>query len=432
MLLYSFALLVALTLSAPVWGWRMLRQVRYRRGLRERMGEVPRRLSEFVAGHPVVWVHAVSVGETLAAERLVRELATALPGHAVVLSTTTPTGQQVARERFGADRVFYYPVDFAFSVRAYLQALRPSLLVLMESELWPRMLHECARAGVPVAVANARVSDRSLPRYRALRLFWRPLLAKVSLLLAQSAQDAERWREIGMPADRVRDAGNLKYDIANDPNSPLAMLIRRNLPQDARVFVAGSTHDGEEALLLSAYVQAASQTSEPTWMVLAPRHPQRTDAVAELVRGRALRVVRLSEWRLASAPIAACSVLLVDTVGELSALYSIATCAFIGGSLVPMGGHNPLEAAQFAVPVATGPHFQNFRTMLEGMRAQNGITIVTDGAMLASWIAKHLQRGDAADQDESGFAAKRFYESQRGATERTLAALLPLVRGERP
>ena len=174
--LYSFALLLALALSAPVWGWRILRQRRYRQGLRERLGVVPQRVIAFVASRPVVWVHAVSVGETLAAERLLRELETALPGYAVVVSTTTPTGQAVARDRFGADRVFFYPVDFAFAVRASLAALRPSLLLLMESELWPRMLHECARTGVPVAVANARVSDRSLPRYRGLRVLWRPLV----------------------------------------------------------------------------------------------------------------------------------------------------------------------------------------------------------------------------------------------------------------
>lgn len=423
--LYSLILLVALTLSAPVWGWRMLRQQRYRRGMRQRLGEVPRRLLDFVQRRPVVWVHAVSVGETLAAERLVSQLEAALPGHAVVLSTTTPTGQQVARERFGADRVFYYPLDFAFAVRAYLAALRPALVVLMESELWPRMLHECARRGIPVAVVNARVSDRSLPRYRALRLLWRPLLAKLSLLLAQSEQDAARWKEIGAPADRVYNTGNLKYDIANPPDSSLAQLIRRNLPADARVLVAGSTHPGEEPPVLRAYQQAAQQGEAPSVLILAPRHPQRSEEVAALTREHALEPILLSQWKLNAQPLHTHAVLLVDTVGELASLYSLATCAFIGGSLVDRGGHNPLEAAQFSIPVATGPHFQNFRTMLEGMRAQGGISVVASEAALAEWFAQYLYAED--ELDEAGERARVFYESQRGATGRTVQALLPLA-----
>jgi 3-deoxy-D-manno-octulosonic-acid transferase len=213
MLLYSLAVTLALVLSAPVWGWRMLRQGRYRQGLRQRLGDVPQRLKDFVQGRPVVWVHAVSVGETLTAARLIAELEAALPGYAVVISTTTPTGQQVARERFGVDRVFFYPLDLAFAVRPYLHTLQPKLVVLMESELWPRMLVECERANVPVAVVNARVSDRSLPRYMALRRLWQPLLGKLSLLLAQSDEDARRWRATGAPAERVHSTGNLKYDV---------------------------------------------------------------------------------------------------------------------------------------------------------------------------------------------------------------------------
>ncbi|GAA3753491.1 3-deoxy-D-manno-octulosonic acid transferase [Terriglobus aquaticus] len=426
MILFSFGLLLALVLSAPVWGWRMLRQERYRKGMRERLGQVPQRLLTCVQGRPVVWVHAVSVGETLAAERMVRELAAALPGYAIVLSTTTPTGQQVARERFGADRVFYYPLDFAFSVRAYLRALRPSLLVLMESELWPRMLHECASAGIPVAVVNARVSDRSLPRYRALRAVWRPLLRKISLLLAQSESDAERWESIGVPADRVRTTGNLKYDTANDPSSPLAELVRRSLPEDARVVVAGSTHPGEDAPVLRAYAGAARQSQVSSVLILAPRHTERSADVHALATECGLEPVLLSEWRFSTQPLQDHAVLLIDTVGELASLYALATCAFIGGSLVNSGGHNPLEAAQFSVPVATGPHFQNFRTMLEGMVAQNAITIVPGEDALEQWFLGFLQQEDETD-DEAGARARAFYEQQRGATARVMAALVPLA-----
>ncbi|WP_419804891.1 3-deoxy-D-manno-octulosonic acid transferase [Terriglobus sp.] len=426
MILYSFALLLALALSSPVWGWRMLRQRRYRRGLRERLGGVPERVAAFVAGRPTVWVHAVSVGETLAAERLVRELEAALPGYAVVVSTTTPSGQEVARERFGADRVFLYPLDFAFAVRPCLRALRPSLLLLMESELWPRMLDECARAAVPVAVANARVSDRSLPRYRALRMLWRPLLRKLSLLLAQSEQDAARWQQIGVPADRVVVSGNLKYDIATDPDSPLSQQVRAHLTPGARVLVAGSTHESEEAAVAEAFAVVADTEHSPTVLVLAPRHPERSGAVAGLMQRVGLNAVLLSQWRGDPRPIADKAVLLVDTVGELAPLYALGAGAFVGGSLVAKGGHNPLEAAQFGVPVAMGSHFENFRAMVDAMRAQQAITIVEDGE-LALWFSDCLAA--EADVAASGERARAFCASQRGATERTVLALVPLARG---
>ncbi len=423
--LYSVALLVALLLSAPVWGWRMLRQGRYRQGLRERLGMVPRRVVDYVAGRPAIWVHAVSVGETFAAVRLIHDLESALPGYAVVVSTTTPTGQQIARERFGPDRVFFYPLDFAFAVRAFLQALKPALLVLMESELWPRMLDECTRAGVPVTVANARVSDRSLPRYRALRLLWRPLLRNVSLLLAQSQQDAARWREIGVPADRVVTVGNLKYDTAANPDSPLAIVLRANLPRGARVLVAGSTHQGEEIAAVEAFAIAAAAENSPSVLMLAPRHPQRSSEVAAMVRRAGLPLTALSAWREAPFSIAGKSVLLVDTVGELAPLYSLAAGAFVGGSLVAKGGHNPLEAAQFGVPVAMGPHSENFRAMVDAMRAQKAITIVQNGE-LALWFSDCLTA--EPEVIATGERARVFYESQRGATERTVQALVPLAR----
>ena len=425
MVLYSLLLLLALSLSAPVWGWRMLTQHAYRHGLRERLGNVPARLLEFVAGRPVVWVHAVSVGETLAADRLVHALEAALPGYAVVVSTTTPTGQQVAGARFGTARVFFYPTDFAFAVRAYVKALQPSLLVLMESELWPRMLDECARARVPVAVVNARVSDRSLPRYRALRFLWKPLLAKLAILLAQSEQDAQRWKEIGVPAERVVVAGNLKYDIASDRNSPLVESVRENLQPNARVLVAGSTHHGEETVIVEAFAIVKDVESVPTMLVLAPRHPQRSSEVAATVRRAGLTSVLLSAWRVYPQPIVAGALLLVDPVGELAPLYSLAAGAFVGGSIRD-GGHNPLEAAQFGVPIAMGPHYENFQVMVNAMQAQKAVTILQDGDM-AFWFSDCL--AGEAEVVTSGERARAFYQSQRGATERAVRALLPLAKG---
>ena len=418
---YSFALTCALLLSSPVWGWRMLRQGRYRQGLRERLGAVSARLTAFVQSRPVVWVHAVSVGETLAATRLVRELEAALPGHAVVVSTTTPTGQQVARERFGVDRVFFFPLDFAFAVRAYFRALKPSLVVLMESELWPRMLVECERSGVPVAVVNARVSDRSLPRYMRLRALWKPLLKRISLLLAQSDEDARRWQQIGVPPERVIAAGNLKYDIRVPEASPLVSLLRRHLPADTRVLVCGSTHKGEESLLLPCW---ASWQGNNRVVLLAPRHPERVQEVEDIALTFGLPTLRLSVWRISPSRIAPDTVLLVDTVGELSALYALANVAFVGGSLVPHGGQNPLEPAQFGVPVVMGPSYENFRSMVDAMIAARAIRSVT------SSNACETLRTLLYTEDDGGLGkrGRAFAASMSGATRRSVQRLLALLQ----
>ena len=421
MLLYSFALTLALAITAPVWGWRMLRQGRYREGLRERLGDVPARLSAFVRDRPVVWLHAVSVGEVLASTRLIAELEVALPGYAVLISTTTPTGQQVARERFGADRVCFYPLDVAFAVRSYLRALRPDLVILMESELWPRMLMECGRAGIPVAVVNARVSDRSLPRYKVLRALWRPLLKRVSLLLAQSSEDARRWISIGAPAERVHSVGNLKYDVRVPNETPLTDLVRKHLPLHARTIVCGSTHEGEESLLLD-YVRGFVPDQQV--MILAPRHPERVPHVEQLAAERNVPTLKLSAWRLAPAPIASTNVLLIDTIGELSALYSLAHVAFVGGSLIPHGGQNPLEPAQFGVPVVMGTSFENFRGVVAGMQAAGIITIVDEKTLNDTLGALLIE--DVSEEQRQ--RSRDFFASEAGATGRTVAALLPLLK----
>lgn len=420
MLLYSAGLSFLLLASAPLWAWRMLRQGRYREGLRGRLGQVPERLGAYITGRPVVWIHCVSVGETFAATRLIAELERALPGHAIVVSTTTPTGQKVARERFGGDRVFFFPLDFAFAVRPYLRVLQPQLLILMESELWPRVLVECERAAVLVAVVNARVSDRSLPRYMRLRALWKPLLRKLSLLLAQSDEDARRWKRIGAPDAIVHTSGNLKFDVRSAGETALAKLVRDHLPPDAAVLVCGSTHDGEEALLLDCW-QALTMT--PRILILAPRHPERAAGVEQLCLQRKLIPLRLSSWRTSPSSIAADAVLMVDTVGELASLYSLAGVAFVGGSLVPHGGQNPLEPARFGVPVLMGSSFENFRDMVATMRQQNAILIVTP-ADICNVLQGLLERGD----DGQGERGRAFAASMLGATDRTVAALTGLLK----
>ncbi len=422
MLLYSFAFTLAVVVSAPVWGWRMLRQGRYREGLRERLGAVPARLAAAVKGKPVVWLHAVSVGELITATRLVAEVQAALPVYTIVVSTTTRTGQQLARERFDVDRVFFFPLDFAFAVRAYLRVLRPRLLILMESELWPRLLVECKRAGVPVAVVNARVSDRSLPRYKALRVLWRPLLQHVSLLLAQSEEDSRRWIAMGAAPDRVCCVGNLKFDVQEPPETPLKSMIRRHLPPAARVLVCGSTHEGEESLLLDC-VRGFLPDQQVT--ILAPRHPERVAQVEQLAVEKQVFTLRLSTWRLSPTAIAMDSVLLIDTVGELAALYSLAKVAFLGGSLVPRGGQNPLEPARFGVPVVMGKSYENFRQVVAAMEAAGVITIV-NSETLGKTLEILLLANAPEDQRQR---SRALFEQEAGATQRTVAGLLPLLDG---
>ena len=424
MMIYSSLLLAALVLGAPYWLVRMATSGRYRAGLRGRLGWVPDGLRAAVAGHDVVWVHAVSVGEVLAAAQLIRELAIARPGWVFAVSTTTETGQRLAKERIAGSPVFYLPLDFRFTVRRYLRVLRPKMLVLMESELWPRLIDECAKDGVPVVVANARISDRSFPRYMRLRRLWRPFLQEISLFLAQSKETAERLVKIGAPVERVRVTGNLKYDVRIGNESALTEMLRERLPVRAKTLVCGSTLEGEEKILLEAW--PAMLAAEPNAvMVLAPRHPDRFAAVAAMVAGSGFELTRASEFRLRPGAVAKGSVFLLDTIGDLASIYRLATVAFVGGSLVPKGGHNPLEPAQFGVPVVMGPSFENFRDVVEGMRANDAIRTVSPEMAAVMLIAMLQNPGNAQALGERG---RMVFEEQAGATARTVQALTALLQ----
>jgi 3-deoxy-D-manno-octulosonic-acid transferase len=427
MIVYSSLLLATLVVGAPYWLLRMATSGRYRAGLLGRLGRVPERLRAAAAGRDVIWVHAVSVGEVLAATQLIRELKAALPGWVVAVSTTTETGQLLATERLTESPVFYLPLDFRFTVRRYLRVLQPKMLVLMESELWPRLIYECAKGGIPVVVANARVSDRSFPRYMRLRRLWRPFLEMISLLLAQSQETAERLVKIGALAERVHVMGNLKYDVRIGSESALTEMLRKRLPVGSKVVVCGSTLEGEEEVLLEAWrtVLAAKPSAV---MVLAPRHPDRFAGVAAMVAGSNFAWVRASEFRMRPDTVAAGSVFLLDTIGDLASIYGLAAVAFVGGSLVAKGGHNPLEPAQFAVPVVMGSSFENFRDVVEGMRADDAIRIVSPEMLAETLIAMLRDTDDARALGERGRAV---FEAQAGATARTVQALISLLQ-ERP
>ena len=412
--LYSVALFLVLLIGSPYWIFRMATSGKYREGLSERLGFVPGRLRKH-GKQPVIWLHAVSVGEVLAASSLIAQLSARADGYRVVISTTTRTGQKIARDRFGADHVFYFPLDFAFAVRAYLRALQPRLLVLLETEFWPRMLSECHRRQIPIAVVNARISDRSWPRYHKLRKFWRKLLAPLALVLAQSEEDAERLMAVG--AGNVEVSGNLKFDIRVLRPAPVTQALQQFLHPEQKVVVCGSTLEGEEEMLLDAMPGSCIT-------ILAPRHPERFTAVAQLLKRRDARWLRRSEWLRAPERLRPGTVLLLDSIGELASVYSVATLAFIGGSLAPSGGHNPLEPAQFAKPILMGPHYENFRSMVEVLKSVQAIQIVTTSNLRMA-IADLLERPDEAAA--MGERARAIFDSEAGGTDRTLTRLLQLV-----
>jgi 3-deoxy-D-manno-octulosonic-acid transferase len=432
MLAYSALLTLALALSSPWWLLRMATTQRYREGLRQRLGAVPWQLVLAVQRKRAVWVHAVSVGEVLAASRLVGELEAALgDGYCVVISTTTRTGQALARERFGSKRVFYMPLDFAFAVRAYLRAVRPGALILMESELWPRMLHECGRGGVPVVVANARMSDRSFARAQRMQSIWGRILRKPALWLAQSEQDARRLVVAGVRAEQVQVAGNMKYDIRAPRQSRLPEWIR-SVAGERSIFVAGSTVEGvaaEEELVIAAWKEALRSKGN-VLLVLAPRHPERFADTEVLLRS--IRYAKASEHLAAidGAEISSLGieVVLLDTIGDLAAVYGVADVAFVGGSLVRKGGHNPLEPAKFGVPVVMGPSYENFRDVVAKLKEVGGIRIVHDEVELGNLVADLL--ADRAEARAIGDAGRRVCEDQQGATERSAKAIVSLISGE--
>jgi len=453
MALYSLLLMVGLAVCSPWW---LARIVRYRAGLGQRLGRVPAALRAAVAGRQVVWLHAVSVGEVLAATRLVVELEAALgAGWVVVVSTTTATGQALAKERFGmgspsgdSARVFYYPLDFAWCVRAYLRALRPKLLVLMESELWPRMLVECGRAGVPVAVVNARVSDRSFARGMRVKAVWGRVLRRVDLFLAQSDEDARRLVAMGARLDAVKAMGNLKYDVRAAKASRVAELIKQ-AAAGRPIVVAGSTVDrisdktlSEEEMVIQAW-DGQARREIGALLVIAPRHPERFGEIESVVMEFCL--AKASDWQdgiRGNPPFAKnaedgvpdsststterLEVVLLDTIGDLAAVYGVADVAYVGGGLVRRGGHNPLEPAQFGVPVVMGPSYENFRDVVGKMQAVDGIRIVQDKDELETALVELLTDREAARA--MGERGQRVFEEQQGATGRAVEALVGMVR----
>ncbi len=428
--LYSALLALSLVLTLPYWLLQMMRHGKYRAGLRQRFGAVPPALQgrgEKLA----IWVHAVSVGEVVASSAVVVALQQKFPAHRVLVSTTTSTGQKLAAQRFGAENVFYFPLDFAFAIRPYLNALRPELVVVAETEFWPNFLRLAKRSGARIAVINCRISDRSFPGYKRFR-FWLPgllekTLENVDRFLAQTEQDRQRLMEIGATETKITVAGNLKFDVAPAPSPRIVASLRADFERSGAgpVLVCGSTLEDEEGSLLSAFSNILANHPKAV-MMLAPRHPQRFAEVAELVEKLGYRMWRRSLWVGGSGTgeAVAGGVFLVDTIGELAALYSLATVAFVGGSLVPRGGHNILEPALYGVPIVTGNHYENFRDVVNFFASRNAVRIVGLAELPLVFIELIENDEERATLGRNALAA---LESQRGATDRTVSALLQLM-----
>jgi 3-deoxy-D-manno-octulosonic-acid transferase len=418
---YSALLALGLLVSLPYWLLEGLRHGKYRAGFGERLGRVPDRLAKQPL-RGTIWVHAVSLGEVLAIRGLVTELRRRLPAHRVVVSTTTDTGQKLARERFGEENVFYFPLDLGFAIRPYLRQLRPELVVIAETEFWPNFLRLARASGARIAVVNARISDRSWPGYRRWRGILVRVLEPVSLFLTQTEEDRRRLLAIGAPADRVQVCGNLKFDVSRPPPLPIVSSLRAAFAQAGAtpVIVCGSTVEGEEALLVSAFeVVLASHTRAV--MVLAPRHPERFTEVRQLLDASGVPWWRRSEW--SSRPIAG-GVLLLDSIGELAAIYALGDMAFVGGSLVPRGGHNILEPAQHGVPILVGKHTENFRDVVESFESRHAVRVVGPADLPAALVEL---ASNEVERKALGQRALEALRAQTGATERTLASLEGLL-----
>jgi len=395
--------------------WRGRKQPGYRERWGERLGRY-----ESAAQAPRIWIHAVSLGETRAAAPLVAALEARFPSHRILLTHMTPTGRAAGRELFG-DRVerAWLPYDHGFATRRFLEHFAPSIGIVMETEIWPRLLEECAAARIPAVIANARLSERSARRYARWPAFTRWALGNLAGIAAQTRDDAARFESLGAPAPYVM--GNVKFDIAVPPEMiERGAALRERFGLDRRIWVAGSTRDGEEALLLDAF--ATADVDPSVLLVIVPRHPQRFDEVAAAIESRGLSFAR----RSVDGPVPAqARVVLGDSMGEMLAYYAAADVVIMGGSLLPFGSQNLIEACAVGKPVILGPSTFNFEEAAASAVAAGAATRVA-GVRAAIEAAATLTREDAK-RGAMGEAARAFVAAHRGAVERLVDWLPPLA-----
>ena len=409
--LYSVLLRLGLLAYMPAFLARR-RRAGYGHDLAQRFG----RLGDGLPTEPRCWVHAVSVGESAAAVPLVEAIHRRWPELGIVVSTITPTGARIVADRLAGTAVHrYFPLDLPGPVRRALEAARPRFFIAIETELWPNFLRALARRRIPSMIANGRISDRSFRRYLRVRWLMRRVLADVSVFAMQSEEDARRIVALGAPPSRVVVTGNLKSDLVPEAEpADAAWRERLGLGATDRLWIAGSTHRGEEAIVLDVFLRARARCPRLSLLV-APRHPERAAEVEDLIRERGLTPARRSRLPDGRAPGA---VVILDTVGELAALYGLAEVVFVGGSLVPIGGHNVLEPAMRGKPVLYGPHTSNFREGAERLQRSGGGIVVKDGLELERELSLLLEDHELARR--TGEAARAAFAGRAGAVHATL------------
>lgn len=435
--LYRILTAAGIFIFAPYFALRGWRRGEGSRGLRERLGSLPPGITaRAAASSGAIWVHAVSVGEVLATIPLVAGLKRRFPKHAIFVSTTTETGRQLAQERLqSAEGVFYFPLDWIVPVRRALRVIQPAMIVIMETEIWPNFLRESRRLGIPVVFANARVSERSFAQFSRWKFligdFYRRTLDDAQLFLAQTDDDAARLTEMGAPSGRVEVAGNLKYDVEPPAANPFTSWLDAQVRTQERwpVLVAGSVVAEEEQSILEAYDVLQRQWRRAL-LVLAPRKPDRFDGAAEVVAQSGWKAVRRSRLDTSEPLDENADVLLLDSIGELAALYSLADAVFVGGSLVRAGGHNILEPAWFGRPPIFGPSMENFREMADQfLSARAGIQVASGPQLGKTWV-QLIE--DNAIRERMGNAARELSESNRGATSRSLRRIAAILDAKGP
>jgi len=431
-LLYNLLFLTLFGLSAPHYFWRLWRRGGWRSGFGERFGKMSPEKLKPLANAKVLWLHAVSVGEINVCAQLIATLGPQLPGWKFLVSTTTTTGMAEAERKLPAEVVrIYYPIDFPWVVRHVLHAVHPSAVVLVEAELWPNFLWQTQALSLPVFLANARISDRSFPRYLRAGFLFRELFAAFVGVGAQNEPDAGRLRALGCQAEAVHVTGNLKFDAVRPPDpakhSPATLLAQLSVPADAPVLVAGSTHAGEERLL-AAMLPRLRERCPNLFLVIVPRHFERTKAVVEELRSLGVRFAlrtELTEGKSFAPGSVEC--LLVNTTGELMSFYTCATVVFVGKSLTATGGQNPIEPGALGKPLVFGPHMENFRPIAADFVASDGAVQVPDAAALESTLATLL--ADAGRRAQLGANALRVVQRNQGASTRTAEMIVRHLTG---
>ncbi len=408
-------------LALPFIFLRLLRLSRqipaYRQSWKDRLG-----LVSISSKKPIIWLHAVSLGESIAATPLIKQLQQQYPNYDLVITNMTATGAEQIKKTFAAQVThFFIPYDFPGAVKRFLRRIKPKLLIIMETELWPNLLYYCRQQNIPIMIANARLSERSARGYRQIKSLTQQMLREINYIAAQSQLDANYFLGLGADPDKTHALGNIKFDVT-PPASLIAQgkLLRQQLGEQNSIWIAASTHPGEEEIILTAHAQIREKIPNAK-LILVPRHPQRFDAMAELCQQRNFRISRRSEN--ISDPNS--DIFLGDSLGELWLMYAAADVAFVGGSLVDIGGHNLLEPAALQLPLVTGPHLHNFTAIAELFKQANALEIVQNAEELSSTIVNFFT--DEKLRMETGERGQKVVQANQGALQKHLEIIEKLL-----